>query len=226
MIDMVYESAWYMIDSIAVDAMLTEVHMFAAEGTDHPVEDGANLSDHYRPAPRAVQLSGVITDTPMRVPGSHQNNAQPKQITFDIPNELFGMQLGPIPISIKGTPKQGSVTGFSTTMERVRSTWEEFEAIFEQRRIITIVTSLRVYDNMTLRELEVEKRGSSIRFNCMAVQQRTVASGRVAAQPVPVVPTEPRALPTVDAGKQNPSPAPETDPRDLFLQGYDRLLSW
>jgi hypothetical protein len=220
-IDVVYETAYYMIDTIAVDAILSEVHLLAGEGTDHPIEDGSNISDHYRPAPRALQLEGVITDTPIRMPGSHTNGAQLKQQTFEIPNELFGMQLGPIPISIKGAPGQGSVTGFSTAMERVRSTWEEFEAIVEQRRIITIVTSLRTYDNMTLRQLEVDKRGSSYRFNCLAVQQRTVVSGRVTARPVPRVP---RALPKANAGKQNPKPAPEADTRSLLASGMDALL--
>lgn len=203
MIDIVFDDGWYRIDSIAIDAIVREVHKFAGEVTEHPVETGSNLADHYRQAPRGVQLEGVITDTPIRVPGSHNNGAVLTQKTFEIPTELFGMQLGPIPISIAGISQQGSVTTFSTTMERVKSTWEEFEQIFEQQKIITIVTSLRTYVDMALRDLDVERRPGSYKFTCFATQIRTVSSGRSAAAPIPKVT---RAVPKVDKGKQQPKP--------------------
>lgn len=222
MIDIVFDTGFYMIDSIAVDAVLREVHKFAGEATTHPVEQGADISDHYRFASRAVQLEGIITDTPIRVPGSHNSGAQLTQKTFEIPTELFGMQLGPIPISIAGPSLQGSVTTFTTTMERVKSTWEEFEGIFEQRKIITIVTSLRTYADMALSELEVERRPGSYRFSCFATQIRTVASGRSAAAPVPKVV---RAVPKLQKGKQAPKPAPtDADRKSMLAAGLDRLL--
>jgi hypothetical protein len=219
-IDIVFESGCYMIDTIAVDAVVREVHRFAGEVSEHPVEDGSNVSDHYRPAARAVQLEGVITDTPIRVPGSHNNGAQLMQQTFEIPTELFGMRLGPIPISIAGPSQQGAVTTFSTPMERVRSTWEEFEAIFEEQRIITIVTSLRTYADMALRDLEVERRPGSYRFSCFAQQIRKVASGRSAMAPIPKVT---RAVPKVQQGNQQPTPAPSADLKSLGAMGWDRI---
>lgn len=203
MIDIVFEDGFYKIDTIAIDAVTREVHRLAGEVTEHPVEDGSNLADHYRPAPRAIELEGVITDTPLVVPGSHNNGAKLAQKTFEIPTKLFAMQLGPIPISIPGISQQGSVTTFSTTMERVRGTWEEFQAIFEEQRIITIVTSLKTYPDMALRDLTVERRPGSYKFTCAATQIRTAQSGRVAATPIPKVT---RAVPKVDKGKQQTKP--------------------
>jgi hypothetical protein len=217
-----YEDGWARIGAIAIDAVVREVHKFAGEVTEHPVEEGADISDHYRPAPRGVQLEGVISDTPLRVPGSHSNDAQQIQRTFDIPTELFALQLGPIPIRIAGPTHQGSVTTFSKPMERVKSTWEEFEAIFAQQKIITIVTTLRVYPDMALRELDVERRANSYHFTCFALQIRTVVSGRSAAAiPIPKVK---RAVPTVEKGKQDTAPV-EPAKRSLAVQaGLAKLI--
>ena len=202
MIDIVFDDGWYKIDTIAIDAVVRETHRFAGEVTEHPVETGSNLSDHYRQAPRGIELEGVITDTPSRIPGSHNSGAQLVQQTFEIPTELFGMRLGPIPISIAGIPRQGSVTTFSTTMERVKSTWEEFEAIFAEQRIITIVTSLRVYADMALRELEVDRKPGSYHFTAFAQQLRTATSGTSQA----AIPKVIRAVPKVQKGNQQPKP--------------------
>lgn len=219
MIDLMFEDGWHRIGTIAIDCVVREVHRLAGEVTTHPVEDGSDMVDHYRPAPRAVQLEGIVTDTPIGLPGSHHNDARLVQQTFEIPNELFGMRLGPIPVSIKGTPGQGAVTTFSAPMERVRSTWEEFENIFLQRRLVTIVTSLRSYPDMALADLEVDRRPGSYKFSCFATQVRKVVSGRSAAVTLPAVK---RAVPKVDKGKQQPAPAPTVD-RSAAVQTYQRL---
>jgi hypothetical protein len=205
-IDLVFERDGYRIDTIAIDAVVRETHRFAGEATTHPVEDGSDVSDHYRAASRAVQLEGVITDTPLRVPATHNSGAVITQRTIEMPTEIFGMRLGPISLTVPGAPQQGSVSTFSTPMERVKSTWESFEQIFEEQKIITIVTSLRTYVDMALSELEVERRPGSYKFSCFAVQIRTVFSGRSAAVPIPKVV---RAVKKVDKGKQQPKPAPE-----------------
>ena len=224
MIDIVFEKGFYTIGAIAVDAMVREVHRLAGEATSHPVEAGSDISDHYRPAPRGIELEGIITDTPIGVPGSHENGAVPVQRTFEIPTELFGMRLGPIPISIPGFSKQGSVTTFSTTMERVRSTWEEFESMFAERKVITIVTSLRSYEDMVLTELTVDRKPGSYHFSCFGQQITTVQSGRSATVPIPKVK---RAIPKVDKGKQQPAVAPTLEERSVALRGSLGVMnSW
>jgi hypothetical protein len=220
-IEIVFESGFYTIGAVAVDAVLREVHHLAAEATTHPVETGGDISDHYRPAPRAVELDGIVTDTPIRVPGSHNNGARLVQQRFDVPTELFGMRLGPIPISIAGPTQQGSVTTFSVEMQRVRSTWEEFEAIFAERKVITIVTSLRSYEDMVLTSLDVDRRPGSYRFSAFAQQIPTVQSGRSRALVLPAVT---RAVPNVEQGNQQTTPAPEIDRSLGIRMGLGNLL--
>lgn len=219
MIELVFTKPGFMIGSIFIDAVVRETHHLAAELTQHPVEDGSDLSDHYRPAPRAVELEGVITDMPLELPQSHANGARKVQSPIELAKELFGMQLGPIPISISGSPQMGSVNTFSPEMTRVQSTWDEFVAIFEQRKLITIVTSLDIYADMGLSNLEAQKLGKSYSFTCFGMQVRTAKSSKVAA--FKAKPKVERAKPMVDKGKQEPPPVSTS----LAKKALDALLA-
>jgi hypothetical protein len=69
------------------DACLNETHTGSASTTDHPVEAGADMTDHIRREPEELQLVGMVSDTPLlflasfraqaSVPGGDpQNRAQ------------------------------------------------------------------------------------------------------------------------------------------------------
>lgn len=51
-------------DEIVIDACVTEQHTLANTLTDHPVEEGSNITDHSRPEPRRVTLDCVQSNTP------------------------------------------------------------------------------------------------------------------------------------------------------------------
>lgn len=53
------------IDTLKIDVTRVETHTFANEVTDHPVEEGANVSDHSRPRPYTVTMECLISDTPL-----------------------------------------------------------------------------------------------------------------------------------------------------------------
>jgi hypothetical protein len=52
-------------DAIEVDACLSEQHALTNRLTDHPVEQGFNVTDHSRPMPRTVSLDCVVSNTPL-----------------------------------------------------------------------------------------------------------------------------------------------------------------
>jgi hypothetical protein len=54
-----------LIDGFEIDAELSGEHGFESEVTDHPVEQGADISDHVRPKPVVVTVEGVVSDTPV-----------------------------------------------------------------------------------------------------------------------------------------------------------------
>jgi len=47
------------------DATLSETHIGNAMTTDHPVEDGADMTDHIQRVPEELQLVGIVSDTPV-----------------------------------------------------------------------------------------------------------------------------------------------------------------
>lgn len=52
-------------DIIEVDACLDETHQLTNTVTDHPVEEGFNVTDHSRPNPDEVTLRCFISNTPI-----------------------------------------------------------------------------------------------------------------------------------------------------------------
>jgi hypothetical protein len=53
------------IGDLVLDAALAHTLQADADVTDHPVEKGSAVTDHYRPKPRQVQVDGIVTDTPV-----------------------------------------------------------------------------------------------------------------------------------------------------------------
>lgn len=51
---------------LTIDAAISYVIEGEAEATDHPVEQGANITDHLRPKPRVLNLEGFISNTPVK----------------------------------------------------------------------------------------------------------------------------------------------------------------
>lgn len=53
------------IGSIELDTLLSEKVSEPVQVTDHPIEEGANPSDHRRVLPVALTIEGVLTNTPL-----------------------------------------------------------------------------------------------------------------------------------------------------------------
>lgn len=53
------------ISSVVLDAVLTEDHQYNARVTNYPIEDGRIISDHIINEPETVQITGVVSDTPL-----------------------------------------------------------------------------------------------------------------------------------------------------------------
>lgn len=54
-----------LIGQVQCDAVVTEVHILEADMTEHAVESGSFVADHYRKRPNALQIEGIISRTPI-----------------------------------------------------------------------------------------------------------------------------------------------------------------
>jgi hypothetical protein len=50
---------------VQFDASVFEMHTDEMEITDHPVEDGSDISDHIRKLPITLEMNGVVTNNPI-----------------------------------------------------------------------------------------------------------------------------------------------------------------
>lgn len=55
------------VSTVTLDCTLIEEHSSEVELTDHPVERGADITDHKRSKPRALKLTGIISNTPVEL---------------------------------------------------------------------------------------------------------------------------------------------------------------
>lgn len=55
------------VAGVFLDATLTEDHIYNSRVTSYPVEDGRIISDHIINEPEILQITGVVTDTPLSI---------------------------------------------------------------------------------------------------------------------------------------------------------------
>lgn len=56
-----------MIDTIELDATLSEEHNMSSQISSHPIEKGTDITDHIRPEPESLTIEGVISSTPTQL---------------------------------------------------------------------------------------------------------------------------------------------------------------
>ena len=75
------------IGTVVVDASITETHSLAAEATEHPVEQGADISDHVHVRPIQLSITGLVSNHPIQVPASQAAGvtAEDKKFEWEVP---------------------------------------------------------------------------------------------------------------------------------------------
>lgn len=129
------------VREIEFDATLREHHTTTAQATEHKVEKGAPITDHVIVAPKRVTVEVVVTNSPMQQPNTNMDGVTSR---FD-----------------------NGVLQFSGEVNRVKSVYDEIEAIIDNVRLVDLVGGLRDYDDMILENLSVPrsgKDGESITF--------------------------------------------------------------
>lgn len=173
------------IDSIELDAAISLTHQSAVTITEHPVEDGANISDHSRPRPESIVIDGVISNTRLGL----------KQELRVV--EAFGQRF-----QVAAGSTSPNAAGYA------QEALVKLKELSTQRKTFTVVTRRRTYTDMmieTLSSPEDKNTGDSLRFTATC-RQVIIVRNKVTRR---VVAKEPKAQPKIKAGKQTPK---EADP--------------
>lgn len=162
---------------VQFDASLTETHNKEVEVTDHPVEEGADITDHIRPVPESVDINGMVTNTPLVILAS---------LRADSP-----------------------LVGDATPIEdRAGLAYAELQRIMDDGELVTVVTSLREYENMVLTSMSVPRdvgNGNVLNAN-LSLREIIIAETERVAAPEPEATANKKSK---AKGKQTTGPASE-----------------
>lgn len=179
---------------IWLDATVDEVHSSEVEVSEHPVEEGVDITDHVRPKADTIRIEGVITNQPIELPQSHADGISVVNVPFEFDKGapqvvqavagggLLGQGVGAITGALGLNQGGGTAGGFSAEFDRVADAYEELLAIKNEGRLFTIETTLRTYDDMVMLTLEVNRnsqRGNGLYFTATAKQLIVVSTETV-----------------------------------------------
>lgn len=191
----VFKTTKARIGTVELDASISETHAATAVATRHPVESGADVSDHVHLNPRTFLIEGLITNHPLEVPGTQADGVAivSKQFSWEtLPGPgAIGAVIG-VAQDIFGLASDNTshAQGFSQEFDRVKDAYDEIDNLVAKRQPILIITALREYENMILESFETQKSaevGEALRFTCSAVQIRVVTSELADAIPDPSI---------------------------------------
>lgn len=177
---LIYQPTIAKIDTIELDASISESHVGEVEVTEHPVEQGANISDHARPKPETLSIEGVVSNTPV----------SRKQV-LKIQNGIGSAESNADDVRFRP--------------EWAESAYTKLRSLKDSGILVTVVTKLRTYTNMALKNLSVPRNaqtGEVLRFTAQFLQIKVVQNKSI------TLPVElPKTKPVEGRGKQVAKPA-------------------
>jgi hypothetical protein len=141
------------INDFLIDCALKETHSFDSQVTEYPVESGSNITDNIRPLPITIEMECIVSNTPIGIMQTFRNSL--------LQEDLSASELA---------PTKPSEDAYDMLL-RIRA----------KREPITIRTSLRTYENMALKTLNIPRAadvGDALRFSATFQQIISVENKR------------------------------------------------
>jgi hypothetical protein len=151
-----------MLDSLEVDATLTDSVTGSNELTQHPIETGSTVSDHVIVKPRQYRMEGIVSNAPAS--GAERVDA--------VRADWAGLD-GDSP-----TGKTNKVDGAYSLLEEM----------LQLRDVVTVATPLRVYTDMVMVSLQITRdrnTGDALHFTAEFQQVIKAKSATVAPAAIP-----------------------------------------
>lgn len=172
---------------IVFDATLREVHTASATVTEHAVETGSKIADHFRPASKRLSIEAVISNTPITPVGGKDGSVRAANLSVKDSQVVFPG------VRIPRTRSQGAqVLQFSSEFNRVKEVVAELRDLAEKGTLLEILQGVVDYQDMVIVNLSVPRdaqdgklsgdgRGARVIVNFDAVHIRFVQTSTVDA---------------------------------------------
>jgi hypothetical protein len=152
------------LESLTLDASISESHQGRVTTTSHPVEQGVKITDHKYREPDTLTMEGIISNDPMPDPAT-----VPTQDTFTTPNG------GTLQYSYRSTYQAGLQS----------QAYQVLLDLLDSPNLLSIVTAIRSYSNFVLTNLDVPRSQETVdalRFTATFTEVRVVQNQTVQVQ--------------------------------------------
>lgn len=119
---------------LTIDATIRQTHERSNDVTTHPVEDGADVTDHIRPQPKRLSLQCVISQTD------------------------YAATAGASVSLITG---RASLDGPAPEKNRHKLAFDKLEKTMAKRELVTVNTGLQVYKRMAIKSFVPVREAST-----------------------------------------------------------------
>jgi len=190
------------LQQLGFDVALREGYEGAAEVTEHPVEDGADVADHVRAQNEALTFEAWVTDHPITIPGT----------------AMDGVTGGTSTVALASGQRATGLV-YSQRVERVRLVDETLRRLKDAGQVLTVRTGFREVGGCVIERYRVDRdaeSGSALPVS-LDFKRIRVATSRT----VPVTaPTQRRGQ---RRGQRGAQPATTTPPdrRSAAARGVD-----
>jgi hypothetical protein len=179
---------------VQLDCSVMEKHTDAAEITSHPVEDGSLMTDHIRKLPVTLEITGLVTNTPI----TYLASAFAKPSTFG--SEAF----------IPSTPSS----------DRVDDAYALMQLMMENGVTMSVVTSLRNYENMAIESLSVTREAPTGQALDCVIALREVQKAKALSIDLPI-PENPANNASTDTGTTSTTGASASQSQSMAASALD-----
>jgi hypothetical protein len=182
------------------DCVLREVHESSSVITDHAVESGAAISDHKRPNPRKVHLTGEITDHPAGDPPLSGTGGT------QIRSALTRIELA-----------DAQVMKFETAFFRAREVFGVLQNLSLDDVSVTVENEMDTYENMQIESANLSRdAGLGGTLNVEIVLREIRIAETRTGEPQPM---EARGQREQDRGGQEGEEVEDDGPQTSVLRG-------
>lgn len=204
---------------IELDAIVSEGHELPSEATEHPVEEGVDITDHVRRKLVTLEIQGVVTSTPIVKTPDPATTAAREAVAKAVKAfeaELRGNAiLNAIPIvggvvagglntKIREKAQSGRMMieadGENPNQGRPSAVWAELKRLWTEAQRVTVATTLGDYPSMVITNVRTGGGVDSIEVSISLRELRVVSTE---ATEIP-----PELLKPKDMGNQATKPAP------------------
>lgn len=148
-----------MLDALTIDVTLSEVHTMNSDITEHPMEEGADVTDHVRPKPVELRMEGLITETP-------------------IDDSLLAAAIRAAPVLGIAA---GAVTAVSSLLKGTslsKTAFDKLRGFRDNVTLLSIFTPYRSYSKMVLETLVINRdHDEALKFTATFRELTFVSSG-------------------------------------------------